>query len=372
MDFLLQAMRKDGTVDRVVAAFAASPRQSMVYGVTGTQKAAVIAACYHAHPRPTVVVTAGRDAVTELAADLRALLPAAAVLELPPLDIVTFTAAARSIELAAVRMDVLGRLARGEQVIVLAGAEAAMQKVLPREDFLAGRLTVTVGETLGRDDLLAALVRFGYERTDQVDSRGQFSVRGGIVDVFPVNRALPLRLELWGDEVDSLREFDPATQRSLDNLPHADVLPLAEPEHASKSAAFLSYLSVGTSVVFDEPTRIREQIGRLTKENPDIKPQVFAWADLAAAAKAFNVLFFSLMLQRIPHAEPAEIVSVTARGVPPFHRQMDMLVDELKGWQARERATVVFMAAREKAVALQKSLAAEGVRAIFAAAPATL
>lgn len=372
MDFLLQAMGKDGTVNKVAAVFGGAARQNLVYGLTGTPKAALIAACYRAHPRPTVIVTAGRDAVAELAADLGALLPAATVVELPPLDIVTFTAAARSIELAAVRMDVLGQLARGEQVIVLAGAEAAMQKVLPREDFLAGRLTVKVGETLNRDDLLDALVRFGYERTDQVDSRGQFSVRGGLVDVFPVNREQPLRLELWGDEVDSLREFDAATQRSLGNLPQADVLPLAEPEHASKSATFLSYLSAGTSVIFDEPTRIREQIGRLTKENPEIRPQVFAWADLAAAAKAYTVLYLSLMLQRVPHAEPAEIISVNARGVPTFHRQMDMLVDELKGWQARERATVVFMAGRDKAATLQKNLAAEGVRAIFAAAPEAL
>ncbi len=372
MDYLLKAMRRDQMVERAVAAFGAPVRQSSVYGVTGTQKAAVLAACFSAHPRPTVVVTSGRDAVGELAADLGALLPATPVLELPPLDIVTFTAAARSIELAAVRMDVLGRLVRGERVIVLAGAEAAMQKVLPKEDFIAGRLTLTVGETLGRDDLLAKLVRFGYERSDQVDSRGQFSVRGGIVDVFPVNRELPLRLELWGDEIDSLREFDPATQRSLDSLRMADVLPLAEPEHASRSAAFLSYLTAGTSVVFYEPTRIREQIGRLTRENPEVKKHVFSWGDLAAAAKAYNVLYFSLMLQRVPHTEPAEIVSITAKGMPPFHRQMDMLVDELKGWQARDRAAVIFMAGAEKAMALQKSLAAEGVRAIYAASPPAL
>ncbi len=371
MDFLLKAMRRDQMVEKAAAAFAAG-RQSTVYGVTGTQKAAVVAACYRAQPRPTVVVTAGREAVGELTADLAALLPDVPVLELPPLDIVTFTAAARSIELAAVRMDVLGRLARGERVIVLAGAEAAVQRVVPKEDFLAGRLTLAVGETLGRDDLLASLVRFGYERTDQVDSRGQFSVRGGIVDIFPVNREVPLRLELWGDEIDSLREFDAATQRSLTGVEQADVLPLAEPEHASKAAVFLSYPAAGTSVVFDEPTRIREQIDRLVKENPAVRPHIFPWADLAAAAKAHTVLYVSLMLQRVPHTEPAEIISITAKAVPPFHRQTDMLVDELKGWQARERATAIFVTGREKAAALHRSLAAEGVRAILADRPEAL
>lgn len=369
---LFRAMRRDHTVERAVAAWAAAGRQTSVYGVTGTQKAALMAACYDAHPRTTAIITASRETAAELAADLAALLPRVAVLELPPQDIVTFTAAARGIELAAVRMAALGRLARGEPVIVLATAEAAIQKVLPLEDFLAGRLTLTVGERLGRDDFLARLVRFGYERTDQVDSRGHFSVRGGIIDVFPVNRDRPLRVELWDDDIDSLREFDPATQRSLENLTQADVLPLAEPEHAGKPAVFLSYLPAGAGVVFDEPTRLREQIGRLTRENPDIKRHVMAWGDLAAAAKAYNVTYLSLMLQRVPHAEPAEIISITAKGVPPFHRQVEMLVDELKGWQGQERAVVVFMAGRDKALTLQKNLAAEGVRAVFADDPGTL
>ncbi len=372
MEAFLDALRQDEGVGRAVAAGLAPTGQSLVYGVTGSQKAAVIAAAYREKPRPLVIVTAGRSTVGGLAADLRSFLPQVTILELPPLDIVTFTAAARGIELAAIRMDVLGCLLRGEPVIVLAGAEAAVQKVMPREDFLASRLTVATGETVVRDNLLASLVRFGYERVDQVESRGQFSVRGGIIDIFPVNRELPLRLELWGDEVDSLREFDPASQRSQGNLERADVLPLAEPEHAGKRVPFLSYLPGGAGVYFDEPSRVREEISRLTKENPEVKGRIFTWADLAATAKAYNVTFLSLLLQRVPQAEPGAIISVAAKGVAPFHRQMDMLVDELQAWLARGRAVVIFMSGREKAVALQKNLAAEGLRTAYAESPAAV
>lgn len=372
MKAFYQAMRHDQTVARAIRAFGAAKQQTLVYGLSGTNKAALIGAAYSAAPRPTVIVTGSRETLQELRADLEALLPATAVMELVPQDIVTFAAAARSIETAALRMDILGRLTRGENVVVLASAEAAAQKVMPREDFLRSRLTVAAGDSLAREEFLASLVRFGYERVDQVDNRGQFSVRGGIVDIFPVNRNKPLRVEFFGDEIDSLREFDPATQRSSDNLVQADVLPLAEPEHSGRPVCFLSYLAAA-AVIFDEPARIREQIGKLVRENPETRKHIFGWPELVAGAKEHNVLYLSLMLQKTPHADPAEIISVTAKAIAPFHRQVDMLVDDLKGWQNRDRKVVIFMTDRNKAQALQRNLAEEGVRAIYgeeAAAPA--
>ncbi|MDR3589695.1 MAG: transcription-repair coupling factor [Negativicutes bacterium] len=365
MNSFFQVIRKDRALARAVDAFGAEKGRSLVYGVTGAQKSALLAAGYSAFPRPTVIIAAGREALEQLRLDLATFLPAATVVELPPQDIVTFTAAARGVELAALRMDVLSRLARGENVIVLASAEAAVQKVLPRQDFIHNRLTVTSGALLASEEMIANLVRFGYERTDQVESRGQFSVRGGIIDIFAINRPLPLRLELFGDEVDSLREFDPATQRSQAAVSQADILPLAEPERGAEAVPFLSYLAGQATVVFDEPARVREQIAKLQKENPDIKRHIFAWQALVTAGQAFNTLFLSLMLQKTPGVEPSEIVSIAAQGVTSFHRQMDMVFDELKTWQSRDLTTVIFMTTREKALTFQKNLANEGIRATF-------
>ncbi len=302
MDSFFRAIRKDRALDRAVDAFSAEKDRALVYGITGTQKAALLGAAYSASPRPTVVIAAGRETLEQLRTDLGTLLPQATVVELPPQDIITFTAAARSVELAAIRMDVLSRLTRGENVIVLASAEAAVQKVLPRQHFIHNRLTLTSGAMVVREEILASLVRFGYERTDQVESRGQFSVRGGIIDIFAINRPLPLRLELFGDEVDSLREFDPATQRSRDPVSQADILPLSEPERSGEAVSFLSYLAGAATVVFDEPARVREQITKLQKENPDIKRHIFAWPALVAAAQGYNTMYFSLMLQKTPRS----------------------------------------------------------------------
>jgi len=365
-------MAADPALVKALDSYQAEKQQTVIYGLTGTQKSVLIAAQYQKSPRATVIIGGSNEALEQLRADLTTLLPGVTVLELPVLDIVTFTAAAKSVELAARRMEVLSRLVRQEKVIVLAAAEAAMQKGLSRQEFESNRLTVAVGEAITREQLLESLVRFGYERVDQVDSTGQFSARGGIVDIFPINRAAALRIEFFGDEVDSLREFDVATQRSLVNVAQADIMPLAEPEHSGKPAVFLSYLPGQSTVIIDEPTRVREQISKLVKENPDIKRRTFTWADIAAAAQAYNVVYISLMLQKTPYTEPSNIISITAKAIAPFHRQMDLLITELKSWLDRKFYPILFMSGQDKALSLQQNLTQEGINAIYADQVSTL
>ncbi|VBB06375.1 dead/deah box helicase [Lucifera butyrica] len=365
MNKLFEMMRTDPALNRTITAYQAQGRQTLVYGITGAQKSAVLAAAYQAAPRTTVVIAGNPEEMRHLTVDLATLLPDTSVLELPALDIVTFSVAAKSVELAARRLDIFGRLVRGENIIVLTTAEAAMQKVLPRGEFETSRLLLTAGKTVNREELLTSLVKFGYERVDQVEGMGQFSVRGGIIDVFPVNRQLPLRLELFGDDIDSLREFDHVDQRSVNNLIQADILPLSEPEHTGKMTSFLSYLPAKATVIFDEPLRIRESMTRLVKENPGIKPRTFSWADLVATAMPYTICYFSLMLQKSPYTQPEESISIAVKSVAPFHKQIDMLTDELKGWQGRRMLPVIFMSTPDKAIALQQTLSQEGINTLY-------
>lgn len=366
MDKLFKIMQIDQGIKRALVTYGMKNGQSQVYGVTGVQKSALLAAAYQSGSKTMVIVTSNYEAVEYLRADFATLIPEAIVLELPVLDIVTFTAAAKGIELAARRMDVLGRILRGEKVIVLATAEAAMQKVLAKEDFENSRITIKNGGEVIREQLIESLVGFGYERVDQVEAIAQFSARGGIIDIFPINNKMPIRLELFGDEVDSLREFDIVTQRSIHSVTQIDVVPLSEVESAGKHSVFLSYFPEATTVVFDEAARIREEMTKLVKENPEIKKNTFNWSDVVTVGKNYNVLYLSLMLQKIPYTEPGEIISITAKGVAPFHGQMDMVLGELKGWQERSFNTVIFMSNQEKAISMQQNLLEEGIRAIFA------
>ena len=161
-------------------------------------------------------------------------------------------------------------------------------------------------------------------------------------------------------------------------LPASDRMPachrrilcqLPNPNGRAKQPLFCPICLELATVVFDEPTRIREQINKLIKENPDVKPHVYGWQELAAAAQEFSVFCMSLMLQKTPYIDPDEIISITAKGVPPFHRQIDVLLEELKSWQAKDIITVIFMSNQDKATMLQKNLAQEGIGVIFTDPP---
>ena len=102
-----------------------------------------------------------------------------------------------------------------------------MTGTLPPPDAVRGQLlTVSVSDLLDREALLDHFAAVGYERVTTVDTVGQWSVRGGIVDLFSPARATPVRLELDGDLVESIRAFDPSTQRSTEQLPSVAILPM--------------------------------------------------------------------------------------------------------------------------------------------------
>lgn len=365
MEKLFEVLMTDPTMMKVVDCFGLENDQSLVYGLAGSQKAAVIAASYEKHPRTTVIITSTNEAVQLLKDDLTMLLPEEAILELPALDMVTFSAAAKSIELAARRMDVLGRLIRKEKIIVLAGAAAAIQKGVSKREFERSSLSLAMGMVLERDEILERLVQLGYERVEQVDGLGKFSARGGIIDIFPINRSLPIRMEFFDNEVDSLREFDVASQRSIKNIANVDILPLGQMDSDGNPAMFLSYLEQTATIIFDEPTRIREQITTLSKENPELKKRMFNWQDMIALAKVKNVVYVSLLLQKPPYTEPSEVISVTAKAIAPFHKQMDILASEVSGWLERKVHTVIFMANEQKVSAMQEILTEHNIGSTF-------
>ena len=276
MDSLLAAIGLDAAVQKLQERFAGKPGETLAYGLSGSQKHVAFAACYRKSPQPWVVLVHNSDMVSAWREDLEALLPEATVVELPELDIVNVQAAAKSIERSARRMDVLGRLMRQEPVIVLATSAAAVQKGMSRNEFERLSLGVRIGQQLPREELLARLVQLGYEHAEEVERVGQFSSRGGIVDVYAINSPAPVRMEFFDDEIDSLREFDLATKRSIRNISSTAILPLAQTDDAGRPELFLTYLEKKGAVLFDEPIRIREQIKTMVKENPDIRPRCSA------------------------------------------------------------------------------------------------
>ncbi len=126
------------------------------------------------------------------------------------------------------RLAVLDALHREKGVLVVTSATALANPTLPVKELVQGYDELKTGQKLQRDDFVFHLAEAGYERVDEVEAPGQFAVRGGIVDFYPPAGGVPVRLELWGDEVDSLRSFDLESQRSTGKLPSIRLTPPRE------------------------------------------------------------------------------------------------------------------------------------------------
>src|ERR687891_128223 len=142
-------------------------------------------------------------------------------------------------------------LAGPARPIVVVATPAGLDTALPAPaDFSARTLRIGVGDRLERELLLEAFESAGYERADTVVEVGQWSVRGGIVDVFVPSHASPVRLEFFGDDVESIRHFDPSTQRSTETLDELLVLPLGAPADDAPGGAFLlDYVPANAPIV---------------------------------------------------------------------------------------------------------------------------
>ena len=127
------------------------------------------------------------------------------------------------------RVSALARAVHGRCSVICASIEAVMQPVIPVGVLIAAGLELTEGTEIDRDQLCLSLARSGYQRSEKVEGASQFSVRGDIIDIYPVQADKPIRVELWGDEIESISEFDTNTQRRSDvKLEKAEISPAGE------------------------------------------------------------------------------------------------------------------------------------------------
>ncbi len=222
-------------VKEALEAFAASEpferlllaRERPVEARAETGESFVIAALAVALDAPVLAIGAGPHEAEALADDLEAFLPDD-VAVLPAWEALPYEGISPAPDVAARRAAAIRRLrdAKGATVVV-APPLAAMQGLVPTLGVEAP-LELIAGRELPPDALAERLVELGYQRTDVVERRGQFAVRGGVVDVFPGVARRPVRLEYWGDEIESLREFSASTQLSTSRLSRVEIEPVRE------------------------------------------------------------------------------------------------------------------------------------------------
>jgi transcription-repair coupling factor (superfamily II helicase) len=154
-----------------------------------------------------------------------------AVALFPEWETLPYEPTAPAPELIARRVRTLFRLSEGARTVLITSVPALLHRLMPLSVFTDGCAQLKAGRTLEREALIARLLRLGYRRGSVVEIPGEFSVRGGIIDVYSTAYDDPLRIELLGDTIDSIRQFDPTTQKSTAKLPSALLLPARELLH---------------------------------------------------------------------------------------------------------------------------------------------
>ncbi len=178
--------------------------------------------------RTLAIVCADALATQRLAEELAWFAPALRIAVFPDWETLPYDHFSPHHDLVSERLATLYRITRGEADVVLLAAQTALYRLPPPSFLAAHTFFITRGETLDVDALRAQLALAGYSHVTQVVSPGEFGVRGGLIDLFPMGATLPFRLDLFGDDVESIKTFDIDTQRTLYPVPDVRMLPARE------------------------------------------------------------------------------------------------------------------------------------------------
>lgn len=200
-----------------------------VLGLSGTMKSYLIAALYRkAVTLPFILVTYNLQQAEKLKQDLETFLSPGEVMIFPALEMWPHEEARESVDVLSQRMTVMSALAQRRPAVIIVPARAMGRKLMPFHAFSQSSFELVVGEELDIDRFTKILGATGYERSDMVEAHAQYAIRGDIIDVFPLDLAMPLRIELFDNEIDSIRQFDFETQRSSNNLRRVAIPPAKE------------------------------------------------------------------------------------------------------------------------------------------------
>ena len=242
------------------------------------------------------------------------------------------------------RSEVLNRInSRRKNALIVTYPEALFEKVITKKVFEKNTLRINEGDTLSLDFVNEVLFEYQFKRVDFVTEPGDFSVRGGIIDVFSFSNDEPYRIEFFGDEVESIRTFDIETQLSTEKLKKLIIVPNFEMKSIQeKRESFLEYLSDKTRVFIKSPTLTKHQLNTLFKKAETSFEQLSKEIKHSEPAELFcNEALISEELPRFTHVVfgnldksvieySDESVTFDVKPQPAFNKQFDLLIEDLK------------------------------------------
>lgn len=334
--------------------------KSVIYGLSGSQKSFLLSCAVPEEQVQSIIIVVHDKEHKELwERDLAFFWSNVQVLPFPITERVEFTTVARSLEGQGAQMRALSMLAWNRPVVVIATIEEATQYVVSPQYVISQSVHLEVSQSIERDELLEKLVKIGYERVGQVEQRGHFSVRGDIFDIFPVNSDDPIRMEFFGDEIDTMRHFSVDTQRSIETVDSYTVTPFFLTSDDADST-LLSYAKDGL-IIYDEPVRIQEALKKFLKEDATHRKQHCEWSELQRSVEAKIEVAFTFMQQRSIGLAGFYPIGIQGKTMTSFERQIPLLMDEIKQWQKLGNQVVLVINNLQRREGIEKALHGDGI-----------
>ena len=301
------------------------------------------------------------------------------VLYYPARDLLFFQADIHGNLIIRQRMQVIKALLTREEVTVVTSVDGCMDFLGSLENIKKQLICFRNDSALDLDKLKDSLVQMGYERVGQVEMPGQFSIRGGIIDIYSLTEENPWRIELWGDEIDSIRSFDAQSQRSLENLEEIVIYPAAEQQAENSGITFPDYFPADKTLIFlDEPNRLVENAQAVEEEfsqscrNREEKGTanisrgwMCGWNDLQKKLNRRNCISFSSLEPKKTGWDFTGSFNLTVKSMNSYQSSFELLVKDLKQYKKRGYQTVLMSGSRTRAERLAKDLQEEGLSAFY-------
>ncbi len=290
----------------------------------------------------------------------------------PAKDLLFYQADLRGKYLMKQRMEVFQAMIEQKNVTIVTSFDGFMDALVPMELLKERIKPLHLGDVIDFEQLKKDMVLLGYEREEQVEGPGQFSVRGGIMDVYPLTEEVPIRIEFWGDEIDSIRTFDVESQRSIENLESIQIYPASDfPTEEIKRVSFLDYFKKDETILFlDEPVRLMEHGHNVEQEfveaqanrcesGYDISSEemkLFTAKEVADKINQFSCIAFSALEMKCKELKIKEVFHLQSKSVNPYNNSFEMLTRDLKRLKRSGYRVVLLSASRTRAKRLAEDL----------------
>ncbi|MBY0757795.1 transcription-repair coupling factor [Sellimonas caecigallum] len=351
-----------------------------IAGCTGSQKTHLAYALAEDGTR-SLYVLSNEERAKEVYEEYRFLDPD--VYFYPARDFLFYQADIRGIFLTKQRMEVMRALLEEERATVITTIDALMDAVDSLEAIRAKVFCMEVGQTMDFEKLKETIVSMGYRREEQIEGPGQFAVRGGILDFFPLTEDLPVRIEFWDDEIDSIRSFDTDTQRSVENMERITVFPAGEMSDDKDKVSFLSCFEREETLIFlDEPLRLSERGSeveeevRQAEENRKNAEQtkaqskrepicIFRIKDVIQELNLFPSIGFTALEVKIKEFQMRAAYSIQAKNVNPYNSSFEVLTKDLARLKRSGYRVILLSGSRTRARRLAEDLRDYGLNSFY-------